>query len=370
MKRYFILFLLLIIVGYSNAQTEVATDAQSPKQFGITRVEADSIFDKVKKLPKESQIAIALIKNGETRFYGIHRKNDSIFSIDNHEKVFEIGSISKVFTSTMLAQFVLEDKVKLTDAINDYLPISFKDDQRVTFQSLANHTSGLPRLPTNLVLDFIHRNNPYAEYDEIKLKTYLKDTMNLAEGIAPGQFEYSNLGAGLLGYTLSQIEKTDYQTLLQNRITNKYGMEHTTADRSEVGALLVPGRNGGTIVPNWDLAILVGAGGIVSSTEDLTKFALAQFDSANAEMVLTRTKTADMKEDTGVGLGWFIYKTDTGQTLHTHDGGTGGYTASMIIDCENKNGVIVLSNVSALGLGTDKINKLSGSLLRTLGDYK
>ena len=369
MKKYFFLLLFVFITGCSNAQTENAIYAQSPELFGISRVEADSIFEKVKKLPDESQVSFAIIKNGETRFYGIHRKNDSIFSIDNHENVFEIGSISKVFTATLLADFVLEDKVKLSDPINDYLDIPFKDDQKLVFETLSNHTSGLPRLPTNLVLDFIHRNNPYAEYDETKLRAYLKDTMALSEGAKPGEFEYSNLGAGLLGYTLAQIEGTDYESLLRNRILSKYDMVHTTTLKENVTDILIPGRNGGTIVPNWDLAALVGAGDIVSNVTDMTKFVLAQFNEANTELALTRTKTTDMNETTGIGLGWFTY-TKNGKELHTHDGGTGGYTSSMIIDCKSKNGVIVLSNISALGQGTEKINQLSGSLLRTLGNYE
>ena len=370
MRHYFFLFLFALGLSCSNAQKGVAVDAQTPEVFGITRIEADSIYNKVKMLPKESQVAFAIIKNGETRFYGIHRKNDSIFSVDNRESVFEIGSISKVFTATLLAQLVLEDKVKLFDNINDYLDIPFKDNQKITFQGVSNHTSGLPRLPTNLRLDFVHRNNPYAQYDASKLKEYLRDSMALDEHIKPGKFEYSNLGAGLLGYSLAQIEKTNYHTLLQKRITDKYDMVHTTTDRSEIGDLLVPGRNGGTIVPNWDLAVLMGAGGIISSTEDLSKFVLAQFDTQNEALTLTRTKTTDMNENTGIGLGWFIHTTKSNQTLYTHDGGTGGYTSSLVIDCKDKNGVIVLSNVSALGQGTDKITQLSGTLLHTLGDYQ
>ena len=370
MTRLFLFFLTLLSLSRVNAQSEIAVDAQSPEDFGITRVEADSIYDKVKKLPDESQISFALIKNGETRFYGIRRKNDSIFSVENHQNVFEIGSISKVFTATLLAYMVLDDKLKLENNINDYLDVRFKADQKISFKSLANHTSGLPRLPTNLILDFEHRNDPYARYDETKLKVYLKDSMALSDDAQPGEFEYSNLGAGLLGYTLSKIKKTDYQSLLESFITNKYGMERTTTDKAEISEVLILGRNNGTIVPNWDLGVLVGAGGIVSSSEDMSKFVLAQFDTNNKEMVLTRKKTAIMNDDTSIGLGWFFYKTLNGKTIYTHDGGTGGYTSSMRIDCEGKNGVVVLSNISALGTGTDKINILSGALLQILDRYK
>ncbi len=58
--------------------------------------------------------------------------------------------MSKVFTSTLLANFVLEGKVRLNDDIGDYIDTPINEGARITFESLANHTSGLPRLPSNL----------------------------------------------------------------------------------------------------------------------------------------------------------------------------------------------------------------------------
>jgi len=370
MKQYILFVITLLAITYTNAQVELAFDAQSPKEYGITTVEADSVYNKVKKLPDESQLSIALIKNGVVRFYGVHRKNDSIFSVKNHQNVFEIGSISKVFTSTMLAGLLLEDKLQVENYINDYLDIPFKDDQKISFQMLSNHTSGLPRMPTNMIMNFFNGNNPFEDYGAENLKEYLKDTMNLAEFKKPGEFEYSNLGAGLLGYTLTQIEKANYESLLQSRITTKYGLINTTTDRNKIIDLLLLGRNGGTVVPNWDMDVLVGAGGIKSNVEDLSKFALAQFDTANEELNLTRIQTTRVDQNTSVGLGWLIKRTKNDRTLYAHDGGTGGYTSIMTIDCEHKNGVIILSNISALGQGMDKIHKLARSLLNTIDDYR
>ncbi len=364
MKKYLYIFFLLLGYSCAEAQSESATNYQEFEKYQISAAQADSIFEKVKKVYNHTQIAIALIENGTAKFYGVKRENDSIRSVENYENVFEIGSISKLFTSTLLAGLVLDQKINsLDDPIDDYLGFPFKADQKLSFKDLANHTSGLPRMPTNLMMNFMNRNNPFAAYDEAKLKTYLTDTMALTK---ERPVAYSNLGVGLLGYTLGKIESTTYPSLLQHRITTKYEMPNTTAVRSEVEALLIKGRNGGTVVPNWDLAVLEGAGGILSNVKDLSKFAIAQFDPANKELALTRVKTASAGEKANVGLGWFLLKTDFGDTIYFHNGGTGGYTSSMMLDMETENGVIILSNISAMSPKMGAIDKLSRSLMRTL----
>src|SRR5690606_19208049 len=140
-------------------------------------------------------------------------EGDSLRKVDNREKVFEIGSITKVFTSTLLANFVLEDKVKLEDDIGDYINVPIKEDTKITFISLANHTSGLPRLPPNLFV-LGSPDNPYKNYDNAKLEAYLSEQLSLS-GNAGVKSEYSNLGVGLLGYTLEKVSGKNYQVLLE-----------------------------------------------------------------------------------------------------------------------------------------------------------
>ena len=84
------------------------------------------IFSKTKDFPESTQLSIAIIQNGKTNYYGIIKLNDTIRPIENQDKVFEIGSITKVFTSTVLASLVEEGKIKLTDEINPFYPFPFK----------------------------------------------------------------------------------------------------------------------------------------------------------------------------------------------------------------------------------------------------
>jgi CubicO group peptidase (beta-lactamase class C family) len=255
----------------------------------------------------------------------------------------------------------------LEDPINNYIATPLKDGTKISFKQLANHTSGLPRLPTNFGLSaMLNPGNPYERYTDEKLVEYMTKELSLAQP-AGEKYAYSNLGAGMLGYVLCQLTASNYQMLIKEHVFSKYNMTRSTTIREEVKNHLVTGRSeAGKEVSNWDLAALVGAGGILSTTEDLSKFALAQFDVSNTELALTRTKTFGINENMDIGLGWHLIKSKTGSVWSWHNGGTGGYTSSMAIDTERKNGIVILSNVSAFSKDMKNIDNLCFDLMRTL----
>ena len=330
----------------------------------ITKEQTEIVFNNAKVFPNHTQISIATIKNGKVRYFGINKESDTISTIDNQKSVFEIGSISKVFTTTLLANFVIDGNIKLNETINDYLKTPLNNSTEITFVNLANHTSGLPRLPANLDLTKVNPENPYKEYKEKELKEYLTKQLELSNN---GEYQYSNLGAGLLGYTLSKIENDTYENLLQNKIFSKYDMPNSTTDITSIKGTLVKGLNKeGIEVPNWDLAVLTAAGGIFSTVEDLSHFAVSQFDYTNKELKLTREKTFELNEKMDIGLGWHILKSQSKNLWYWHNGGTGGYSSSMVIDDKSKNGIIILSNVSAFNPNMGNIDKLCFELMKTL----
>ena len=366
MKKYLSIIFLSLFCNYLNGQTVAVKNNQEIEKNDVTKAQSDLIFEKVKVFPDKTQLSIAFIKDGKPRFYGIEKENGIIRSVENHRDVFEIGSISKVFTATLLTGLVIDKKLELDNNINDYLDYPLKNDQKITFKELANHTSGLPRLPTNLNLALADPDNPYKGYDENKLREYLTENLELSKR-AEKKSEYSNLGVGLLGYTLSQIENKGYQDLLEDRVFSKYKMTNSTTNKNDINTKLVKGLNPyGEETSNWDLDILVGAGGILSTAEDLSKFAIAQFNDSNSELSMTRAKTFEVVENIDIGLGWAIIKKESGNDWHWHNGGTGGYTSSMTIDTMNRNGVVILSNVSAFSQHMGNIDQLCFELIETL----
>ncbi len=323
---------------------------------------ADNIYLKSRNFPNNTQLSIALIQNGKTTYYGIIKVNDSIKSYENQNRIFEIGSLTKVFTSTVLSSLVVENKIKLTDSINSFYSFKFKDNNKINFESLANHTSGLPRLPENL--DLSDDTNPYKKYGNKKLEDYLKNLLKLDNSTSK-KYLYSNLGAGILAYTLGLSQKTSFQNLLQKRIFDKYKMTNSFMSSQNLGSKLVKGLNAnGEVISNWDFDSLFGGGGILSSTEDLAKFASAQLNSRNKELTLTRTPTFTINEKMKIGLGWHILKSDNEQELIWHNGGTGGYSSSMSINIKEKTAVIILSNVSAFNPAMKNIDELCFTLIK------
>ena len=361
-------FLALLCGGILSC-TQIAIDGQEYHEAILSGEQSKSIFRECQDLPNNTQVAISLIENGKVRFYGIKREHDTILTVSNRHRVFEIGSISKVFTATLLADLVLQNKLMLEHQVNTYLSIPFKDSLSFTFQQLANHTAGLPRMPSNFNILKADLQNPYKNYGEEQLEAYLATEMKIED---QGEFAYSNLGAGLLGFTLAKISEMTYEDLLQSRIFSRYQMTSSTTNRSLISDALVGGLNRkGKVTSNWDLNVLVAAGGILSSVSDLSNFATAQFDASNEVLALTRDPTYIGYHlngaITGVGLGWMI-KESAGRQWHWHNGGTGGYTSFMQIDVQNRNGVIILSNVSAFNSKRVNIDSLGERLMGSFYD--
>ena len=365
MNKYLqILILLVVVYGCGNPSSK-ESKAQVEEVETLTKAQYELIFDKVKALPNQAEVAIAIIENGKVNFVGVKRQQDSTVFIQNQDRVFEIGSITKVFTGTLLANYLVEEEVNLEDQIDVYLNYSLKDDVKITLKQLATHTSGLPRVPASL--EALSLDNPYQDFGEKELKTYL--TQELIMMHKPGEVsDYSNLGVGMLGYVLSNKAQMTYEEMLQKEIFSKYGMNTSTTLRSQVEDKLVKGLNDeGKEVSNWDMAVLMGAGGILSSVNDLSKFALAQFDSSNQALVLSRTAFFKVSESYSMALGWSVIQTESGEEWNWHNGGTGGYTSSIIIDVKAKNGVVILSNVSGVEELTNNITSLSPELMNTIG---
>ena len=267
--------------------------------------------------------------------------------------VFEIGSITKVFTTALLADMVQRGEVRLDDPISKYLPttvrVPSRNGKQITLLDLATQSSGLPRLPNNL--SPANMLNPYADYTVQKLYEFLS-SYELPRDIG-SQFEYSNLGVGLLGHVLSLRAGKDYEALLTERILEPLRMHDTriifTPDMREH---LAPGHNaGGGVVPNWDLPTLAGAGALRSTANDLAKFLAANLDSTTGPVARALAVAHLPLRDAGspqmrIGLAWLTLD-QFGTPVVWHNGGTGGYHSFIGFDPAHRRGVVILTNHNA-----------------------
>ncbi|MFK8005265.1 MAG: serine hydrolase [Saprospiraceae bacterium] len=299
-------------------------------------------------------IAVGIIDSSGMHFYNYGKTHYEDGKNVEKRTIYEIGSISKVFTSLLLAEMVVEGKMKLDDPIDKYLPNVKVPDYKgvkITLKHLATHNSGLPKLPDNLDLAE-DPSNPYAHYDEKMLLEFLEKYKLLSE---PGtKHEYSNLGVGLLGYILTKQSGLSLEKLFYKKVG---GQLFATSTQIKVSKWrkdkLAFGHMGGDVVPNWDFQdALSGCGAFKSTTSEMLRFLFMQLtlreNNRTAAVELTQELQADV--DQKMGLGWHFYK----ENIRWHNGGTGGYSSFCGIDLEKNRGVVVLTNstysVDDLGL--------------------
>lgn len=276
------------------------------------------------------------------------------------DTLFEIGSVTKVFTSLLLTDMARRGEVALDDPVAKYLPAGTKVPERggkqITLVDLATHTSGLPRLPTNM--EPKDPNNPYADYDAARLYAFLA-SYPLPRDIG-SKFEYSNLGVGLLGHALSRRAGMDYATLVRTRITGPLHMESTVVTLTPaLKARLATGYDPNLApVSNWDMGVLEGAGALRSTANDLLKLLAAELGYAQTPlkadmeaMLATRRGVGQPKAEQA--LGWQVLTFPQGEIVN-HNGGTGGYRTYVAFDPKRRLGVVVLSNSESV-VGVDDI---------------
>ncbi|HTK55004.1 MAG TPA: serine hydrolase domain-containing protein, partial [Gemmatimonadaceae bacterium] len=271
--------------------------------------------------------------------------------------VFEIGSISKVFTSTVLAQLVQEGKVRLDDPAQKYLPANVKlptrGDKVITLGSLSEQNSGLPRMPGNFKP--ADPTNPYADYTVQQMYDFLSGYQLTRD---PGElFEYSNLGVGLLGHVLSRATGQSYEEMERQRVWVPLGMTNTAVTLTPwMKAHLALGHgDNGQVVANWDLPTLAGAGAIRSTTNDMLKFLDANLHPERGPLQRAMAFAHEERARAGnmmIGLNWLSTHAGT-DTIVWHNGGTGGYRTFIGFEPSRKTGVVVMTNSG--GAGADDI---------------
>jgi serine-type D-Ala-D-Ala carboxypeptidase/endopeptidase len=282
------------------------------------------------------------------------------------ETVYEIGSISKVFTGILLGDAVARRELTLQQAVGELLPGEpgnlAKDEQPVQLWHLATHTSGLPRLPNNMRPTDLA--NPYADYSVEQLHACLK-AVELSH--VPGEkADYSNLGMGLLGHLLAQKAGLSYERLVTERIAKPLGMNSTGIELSASmrERLAPPHSADGLLPPNWDLPTLAGAGALRGTANDLLRLLAAHLDPPQGELAealdLAWKIHWEPKDNPSfaMGLGWHVAR-DGHSRWHT--GQTGGYHGIVFVSRQLKTAVVVLANTA-----TGEVDRLAEDVFRML----
>lgn len=298
-------------------------------------------------------VSIAVYAKGTDHYYNYGETKLNNNQLPNRNTLYDIGSITKTFTSTLLAMAVNSGKVTLKTPIVQLLPDSVAANpalKSITLMQLANHTSGLPRMASNMDEAVLNSGQPYADYDVPQLFAYLKSFKHTRQ---PGaQYEYSNLGAALLGVLLERIYHQPYAQLVKTFIIKPTGMISTGMNISTANTSRIAQGYDEALKPvaPWYFKAFQSAGGLKSSAGDMLRYAKLQLQIGttplNKAVQLTHQTTYQDGQQI-VGLGWH-YLGKTSKVLQ-HSGGTGGYRSLTAADLEHNIAVVVLTNNATSG---------------------
>ena len=307
---------------------------------------------------------------------------------DSHS-LFEIGSITKTFTATLLAQMILDGTLALDDELQSLLPeaevtVPQWNGIRITLGHLATHSSGLPKKPQDSgqpLPSGYDPFDPYAAYTTADVYEYLNSWCTLL--FEPGtRYSYSNTGMGLVGHVLGLADSSSYEEAIQREVLEPLGLLETTLFiTDEHLPFLAPGHDEDLdSVRNYNARdIFQGAGFLKSSLHDMLIYLQAQMgltqSSLHDAIALTHQLhfevgkvTYDDREgsyDLSIGLAWHRDLLPEGYTFYWHGGRTNGYMAYMGFDPESSTGVVILCNQSYV----NAITRFGEDLLKAVNGY-
>ena len=350
---------LVLSLGPGRASAQASPQA-SPEE-SIPAILRDRV-----DVGRESLGLVAAFLDGDRRSVFTHGQSGSESNRPlDADTVFEIGSITKVFTALLFADMVRRGEVAPDDPAAKFLPAGVKmpdfEGAPITLLDLATYTSGLPRMPSNFAPKDPH--NPYIDYTAERLYDYLANH-KLAH--KPGtHYEYANLGFGLLGHVLELRAGRSYEDLVVSRICAPLGMDDTRITLSNsMQQRLARGHNTGLApVANWDFSVLAGAGALRSTANDLLKFLQMCLEPGNGPIAdaqrLALAERRPRASQRDVASGWFVASRFDDEVVWK-DGGTAGYATFIGYSTRTRRNCILLSNTADYApntaLGTHLVN--------------
>lgn len=277
--------------------------------------------------------------------------------------IFEIGSVTKVLTATLLADLVADGVVGLDEPLEACLPpgaiVPARDGIRPTLADVATHTAGLPGAPPGFLRHALrHRSDPWAALTQEEVLAALARTrLRNAPG---GRFRYSNFGFGLLGHALAHRAGAPYEELLARRVCQPLGLRDTSVaiDPAAIGRVAQGHSSRGRPAAPWHLPAIAAAGALHSTVTDLLALLRACLEPPasppGAALAATLVPRFRIRRHLAVGLAWLLIERDGAPALAWHNGGTGGFRSFVGLSREPPAAVVVLSararSVDRLGM--------------------
>lgn len=333
-------------------------------EVGPLQSQVDStLHTLLKKLPKDTEISIGTYDNGKIDKQGFILKKGQLQPINNMHKLFEIGSLTKVFTTLTALKILNRKNISTNGSIAPYFPKKIADRvNSITFQQLMTHTAGFPKMPNNFIWSALKRpSDPFLPYKEKQLLHYLNKRFQPKQ---KPTFKYSNFGMGLLGYLIRAIEHKDLGDIYEQEIFLPLGMVHSSLgiQKDQYGIVASPKNRKGIPKRTWQFSQeTAGAGALFSTIDNLTLFLDAVLQKNHADTLLNQsleqmeTVQHEIDSTSAMGLGWRINLAEP--VVYYHGGITYGFKSMLAINLETKKGIVILTNAKGLSRKENAILK-------------
>jgi len=361
MKKLIIIIFSFLLISCNHKKKNISSDDKKTTQnLGVDeKTEIEKwIFQKVTLTLKENDIpalSIGIIQNGKISMlegFGVY-KRDNQRQIGKNS-IFQIGSLSKMYTGIIANNLISEKVLKLEESIINYLPMSLSNEVKeklkpIQIIDLLHHRTGIPR--NSMVIDRIDGNPMLGGYS---VEDLLKDLELIRLESKPNtNFEYSNIGYAILGYICENVSKTTYSELLKKYISDKYQLRNTILDLSDMDILVTPYRKDDRSIETkpWKTEKLTPASGIYSDINDISNLmklqlnAYQQYEKYKTVTPLILTEHVGSRNSENNFYGFGIYKS-VGKTRTVYglggdiDGFAGEYSFSVKHNC----GVVLLTS--------------------------
>lgn len=309
----------------------------------------NELIKKVTEGKKHIKFTVGVLHEGQTTFK-LYNSGSEI-SYESH--LYEIGSIGKVFTTSLLAKYLKSGQMSLDDSIAKYIPELEDGTYFPTLKRLALHTAGYPtrypmtkgQLLKTTIAELTKQPVNYEHYVQMDYEKMIRLAKERKLKDKDYIWSYSNFGMSLLGHAVSIVAEKPFWDLMNDYLNEYLGLNNSFMGTHHPDILTGYSEHNRD-VGNWSLGAedyLIPAGNITSNAEDLLKFAKLNIEE-NPDYLSLCHEFYDMNsEHSNMGLGWWIdYKNPN---IFYHGGNTSGFASMLAFDKEKKSAVVLLANV-------------------------
>lgn len=325
----------------------------------------DSIVKNAYQKNPNTSISVGFIKNNEEYYtaYGNLKEGSSIKI--NKNSIFEIASITKILTSNLIAQAVIENKIKTDDFIDSYLPAAYVLHKnlrnRIKISDLASHQSGLPDIDFGKLIE----QNPQQPVSSVTEKTLASIINNCSELKDYGKYRYSTIGYTLLGQILEKVYHKSYDEIITQKIIEPLQLTNTLTKDFNVKNITTGHNPDGGIQEFFNWNITASAGLVKSNASDMVMFlkTVLNKETTIAQAALITEKIFYKDEKREMGLGTNIM-TDEANTIYLKSGDSMGQSSIIGYNRAKNWGIIILLNQRNSKERQDLLNEIYETILK------